>query len=465
MRYSAQQFKASLRQLTTIGLLFLQTVSFVYGQDSTPVVTTVLPMTKTELVLTTPKYLDQTNGKTVDEMVVLALQNNGELIAMRKEAEAAQALIKQAKLRPNPTLEVSGTRQIGGSDNSLMVQGEMPLELNGRRSARIRVAEREATIRRLAVAERERLIAAEVRAKFGESLAAAFKLKFTEEMLSTAAQNYNLVTATVVEGRRPPLEQNIENVELNRLRAMRETSEGAVEIQMLELRNLAGLPPEEPLRLRGDFENLIDALPPKDEAIETALRERPDLQGARAIESLAAAKIEQARIEGKYDADLLVGYQRMKSGFPLQGIDEAGNLQMIDSRFHFFTFGVKINLPVRNRNEGMIEAAIAEKEAAEKRREFGELTIKREVTAAYIRYQSAARSMEIYRVGVRQQAAANLSVVRQTYELGSKPLFDYIAEQRRFIETESGFIDAQFETYLARVEILRMTNAPQLLNR
>jgi outer membrane protein TolC len=70
--------------------------------------------------------------------------------------------------------------------------------------------------------------------------------------------------------------------------------------------------------------------------------------------------------------------------------------------------------------------------------------------------------MQIYRVGVREQAAANLVVVRQTYELGSKPLFDYIAEQRRFIETESGFIDAQLETYLARVAILRAVNAGEL---
>ena len=70
--------------------------------------------------------------------------------------------------------------------------------------------------------------------------------------------------------------------------------------------------------------------------------------------------------------------------------------------------------------------------------------------------------MEIYRVGVREQAAANLQVVRQTYELGSKPLFDYINEHHRFIEIENGFIDAQLETYLARVEILRAANLPGL---
>ncbi|HEX8268160.1 MAG TPA: TolC family protein [Pyrinomonadaceae bacterium] len=416
-------------------------------------------------VVSIPKYLDLQTGKTADELVAYALANNAELAAMRSEATAAEALVRQASLRPNPNLEVSGTRQIGGMDNSLMVQGSLPLELGGRRGARIRVAERELEIRRLAVAERERQLAAEVRAKFGESLAAAYKLRFTEEMLALANENYQIVVARVEEGRRPPLEQNVETVELNRLRAMRETSEATVEIRLLELRNLVGMSPEEPLRVSGSFEDLLVTPVPQTDSVENALARRPDLQGARAVEQLAQARIEQARSEGKIDADAMLGYQRMRTGFPLRGIDEAGNLQPIENRMNFFTFGVTLNLPVRNRNQGMIAAAAAEEEAARLRRQFGELTIRREVAAAYVRFNGAARAMQIYRVGVREQAAENLGVVRQVYEIGAKPLFDYIAEQRRFIETESGFIDAQLETYLARIEILRAANAPELTNK
>jgi outer membrane protein, heavy metal efflux system len=408
------------------------------------------------------KYLDSVQGMTADELVEFAFKNNAELAAMRSEVAAAEALVRQAGLRPNPSLETSGTRQIGGSDNSLMIQGSLPLELGGRRQARVRVAERELEIRKLAVAERERQLAAEVRAKFGESLAAVFKLRFTEEVLAVSTENFNLVAARVDEGRRPPLERNMETVELNRVRAMREMSVGSIEIKLLELRNLVGMQPTHPLRLSGDFKDLLSKPAAQNESIETALRLRPDLLGARALEQLAAARIEQARSEGKLDADVMVGYQRMKSGFPLSGIDDAGALRPIDSVFNFFTFGVTLNLPVRNRNQGMIAAAVAEAEAASRRREYGELTVRREVAAAHARYDSAARAMQIYSVGVREQAAANLSVVRQTYELGSKSLLDYIAEHHRFIETESGFIDAELETYLARIEILRATNAPEL---
>ena len=113
----------------------------------------------------------------------------------------------------------------------------------------------------------------------------------------------------------------------------------------------------------------------------------------------------------------------------------------------------------------MIEAATLEAEAARSRRSFGELTVKREIASAYARYNRSLRAMEIYRVGVRDQAALNLNVVRQTYDLGAKTLLDYIAEHHRFMETENGYIDAQLEAYLARVEILRATYASELVNK
>ena len=88
-----------------------------------------------------------------------------------------------------------------------------------------------------------------------------------------------------------------------------------------------------------------------------------------------------------------------------------------------------------------------------------------EVAAAYAQYDRAVRAEEIFRVGARDPARANLDVVRQTYELGSKTLLDYIAEQRRFIELENDFIEAQLAVYNARVEIQRSTSAPELIKR
>ena len=410
-----------------------------------------------------PRYFDPANGMTADQAVIYALSHNAELLAARSEVEAARALVRQAALRPNPSVEFERKEQLGGSDNTSMVAGMWPLELGGRRSARVLVAQKELEVKERLLADRERLLAAEVRNKFGAALAETLKLGFTEDLINTTDRGFRLVAAKVKEGRTAPLEENMLLVEVNRIRSMRETNEGKVEVALLELRNLIGMKPEEPMRLRGDFDHLISTLPTVGTLTEEALRTRPDIQAARATEELASARIEQARAEGRLDASLTGKYERMDFSFPQQGVNMAGQLVPIQGVFHSVSAGIRLDIPVRNKNQGVIAAAIAENDAAKRRREFAELRVRNEVATAFARYQRAARASEIYRVGVREQASSNLDVIRQTYELGSKTLLDYIAEQRRFIDLETGYIDAVLETYLARVEIQRAASEPRLI--
>ncbi len=411
------------------------------------------------------RFFDPVGGVTADEAVAIALENNGELQAVRKEVDASRAMIRQAGLRANPKLNAGGAQAMGGKDNNQMVDVMLPLELGGRRAARIAVAKRELDAREFELANQERLLAVEVRLKFGEALAAVKKLDVTETTLAAAKQGYELVAARVTEGKIAPLEQNIFLVEVNRLSSMRETAEGKAEAAMFELRNMLGKKPDDPLRLRGDFSNLIAPLPPVGDATNDAIRLRPDLQGARAVERLADAKIEMAKSEGRVDASVKAGYQRMNSGFMLSGYDDNGILRPIRDVMHFFTFGVEIDLPVLNRNQGAVEAAVFERDAARRRADFGELSVRRDVAAAFARYNRSARSLSIFQNGVRDQANANLQVIWQTYELGARSLLDYINEERRFLDVENELIDAEFETYTAKIEIMKATNAPELTKK
>jgi cobalt-zinc-cadmium efflux system outer membrane protein len=442
-------------------LLLLLTITFqvttfgpVFGQDAAQF-TSQLP--------TLSRYFDPKGGMTAAEAVVHALSNNADLLAARKEIEAARALVRQAASRANPMIDVERKEQLNGSDNDTTIGGTLPLELGGRRSARILVAQRELEMKERLLTDRERLLAAEVKAKFGQALGEMLKLAFTENLLTTTDRGYRLVAARVTEGRTAPLEQNMVLVEVNRIRSLRETGEGKVQVALLELRNLIGMTPEELLRLRGNLNSGLEPLPSLGVVTEVALKERPDVQAARAAESLAEALIQEARSSGRLDASVTARYELMNFGFPQKGLDDAGRLVPINGRFHSLAVGVSIYLPVRSRNQGCIEAALAEKEAATLRREFTELTVRREVAASFARYEQSMRAVEIYRVGVRDQANANLDVVRQTYDLGSKTLLDFIAEQRRFIEVETNFIDSLLETYLAQVDIERATSSPKLI--
>ena len=405
------------------------------------------------------QFIDPANGRTENDLVRYALAHNGELASARQVINEARGRFRQAGLRPNPMVESIYQRGVTSGDNNLNLSAELPLELGGRRQARVAVAQREIELREAEVVDFERRLAAEVRMKYAGVIAAARNLKFTEDLLTLTRDSHRLVQARVERGKSAPLEQNLVFVEVNRIDTMRINFEGKTDAAMFELKKTIGMPPDEPLRLRGDFD--VTRQPAlQSDAIRNALAMRPDLAAARAAENLASAQIEQARTEGKIDASIFASYMRQNMGFGVRGVNDAGVLAPVQGIFHYVGFGVKLTLPVRNKNQGNIEAAQAQLEAARSRREFAEIVIRNEVAASYARFNRARDALAVYREGVHNQAERNLDVIRQAYVLGQKSLLDYIAEQRRFIEVETGYTDVLKEYFDSLIEIERAAASP-----
>lgn len=456
--------KRSLRAIGTVLLLMLSAAAALpqsKGQEVGLVLTAKLPMRiePAEPRSIYSQYIDPVNGLAADALVRYALAHNGELAAARQMIAEARGRLRQAGLKANPMLEASGMRAANTPDNNLMVGAELPLELGGRRSARVAVATAELQMREAEVADAERRLAAETRLKYSDAIATARNLKFTEDLLGLTRDSHRLVKAKVESGKTAPLEQNLLLVELNRIDAMRIGFESRAETTLLELKKVVGMPPGEPLRLAGGFDT-TRLMVTQSDAVRNALATRPDLFAARAAENLAAAQIEQARTEGKVDASIFAGYERMSSGFDVFGFNGAGARVPVMGVFHNLTFGVRLNLPVRNRNEGNVEAALASAEAARSRREFTELVVRNEVASAYARLERAQAALAVYRDGVRGQAERNLDVIRQTYTLGQKTALDYISEQRRFIEVETGYTEVLKEYFNSFVELERAAGTP-----
>ncbi len=257
-------------------------------------------------------------------------------------------------------------------------------------------------------------------------------------------------------GNSAPLERSQVWVELNRAETARIALESKMEQAVLELKKTVGMEAADSLRLSGELTANSQPLP-QSEALRHTLEARPDLVALRAAERLAEAQADQARREGKIDASIFANYQRMNFGFDIRGFDESGRLVPVAGVFHYATFGVRLTIPVRNRNQGLIEAAIASMEAAQKRREFAEQVARNEVAAAYARYERSQSALDVYRDRVREPAMQNLDVVHKTYTLGYKTALDYLAEQRRFAEIETGYTEALKERLLALSEIERVT--------
>src|SRR5438034_9975301 len=57
-------------------------------------------------------FIDQTSGLTADDVVAYALTHNLELQAARKEIDAAKAMVKQARLRANPKIDIGLSQNV-----------------------------------------------------------------------------------------------------------------------------------------------------------------------------------------------------------------------------------------------------------------------------------------------------------------------------------------------------------------
>jgi cobalt-zinc-cadmium efflux system outer membrane protein len=393
-------------------------------------------------------------AQSVDAIVSRALTEHPELAAARAEVDAARARLQQAGLRPNPMLDLAGQQNVAGPDNSVSVGVTVPLDLNGRKEGRMAVAEREVELKAALLAERERRLRAEIRLKVGEVLAAMRNLVVTRELLDVNRQGLALMEERVRRGAAPPLEGSLVLVEVNRLDAAHQLLGSRVEVLRLQLKALAGLPPEEPIDVGGALEAPA-VRADRGSGLARATAVRPDIRAARAEAAMARARIQKEEAEGRWDASVNVGYQRQEIGFGLSGITDRGGTRPIQDTFHMVGGGLTITLPMRNRNEGNVKAAQAETRAAERRREFLELVVRQEVTAAFSQYEAARRSLDTYSRGVLDVARQNLDTVRQSHGLGRIPLLDVIAEQRRLIEVENGYTEILKQVYDATVEIER----------
>jgi cobalt-zinc-cadmium efflux system outer membrane protein len=189
---------------------------------------------------------------------------------------------------------------------------------------------------------------------------------------------------------------------------------------------------------------------------------RPDLAFQRANEALANAELRLDKATAKPDASVFGGYQRPDSGFSQQGFDAAGNLTPIRQTFNYATFGLNIDLPLFNRNQGAVVSDTAAIHAARSQVAAVNLSLRHEVAQNLIRLNGAQTRVTVYGSGVRDQAAHNLDIVRQTYSYGRTTLLDVIAEQRRYIDIETGYTDILLDAYAARIALEQAvgTNLP-----
>src|SRR5882672_4144508 len=386
----------------SIRLLFFLSAAFTAG----------LPLAAQEVARRSASdFIDSQNGVTESELVARALASNPTLAAEHQEIEIAKGDLLQAGLRKNPSLSLGGLKEVNGDDNRFSIGGSIPLELFGRRARRTELAERKRDATQESLANQERLVAGEVRIRFGKALAATRNLQFAEQLHQANGEFLKLMEDRVREGAAASLDAEEVRVEVNRISALRIDYQAKAEIALLTLKEAVGIQPEESIRLKGSLEIAASAFDRK-QLLQLALSHRPDLAFQRANEAMAAADLRQQQAEAKPDASFSASYERPDSGFSQRAFNSAGNLRPIRQTFNYAVFGLEINLPVFNRNQGAIAADNAAINRARNQIAAVDLGLRHEVTQNLVRFDGAQARVAVYRSGVRDQASRNLDVVR-----------------------------------------------------
>lgn len=394
----------------------------------------------------------------VQRLIDEAMTRNRELLAAQERIAEARGMLHQAAVRPAPTVEATAA-----SGRPLKTPGEeeysvgyfQPIETGGKRSKRLLLAERGLALAEAEFAEHTRQLAYDIKTQYIEAVISRRKAEAIERIVGINRESYRLVDARVQRDDAAPLERGLVLVELNRTEAQQAAAEGQAQTAEIELRRRVGFSSSEPVTPRGLRRESPIALS-VDGLQARALLSRPDLKAAQALLLQAAAEVELARAQGSPDLTLSAQYTRRSAQFedPLRKTASGDPLALQD-RDNVLSFGVSIPLQTRKRNLGNIEAAIARVNAAKLRVQHLGATIPLAVAGAWRRYQAAERAAGILRGGVLEQSERNLTVIRQAYNLGQLRLLDVLNEQRRLLETELTYIDAESELARSRAELER----------
>jgi cobalt-zinc-cadmium efflux system outer membrane protein len=374
------------------------------------------------------------DGLSVERLVESAGRRRADLLAARQRLVIAEGKLVQAGLRPNPVFstEYGSTRFLGGEAEYDFSAGfAQAFELGGKREKRRAVAELELQQVRAEITAIERGISVEIRRDYTRAIAAARQLDVVDRLLAADLELVRVTEARLSEGDVAPLDVNLVKLESDRLKIQRIDARSELENALLRIRTLIGADVTEPLRLAPQSER-----PPRldlglSELTEKAMSDRSDLQAARIGERIGTARISLARAQAAPDVTPSVRFSRARAFTELPASAGGGIANNLDNEL---TFGISLNLPVFNRNQGGIASAVGEQVQAARTREFLESTIRRDVAVAYGQYRAAAEKLVLYATQILPRAEANLQTVRAAYNAGEFSVFEVVNEQRRLNE-------------------------------
>lgn len=385
---------------------------------------------------------------SLDRALELAGATSPTLDAAEADIQAAAAARTVAGLRPNPSVTVEA-ENVAGSGPYRGVESletttslALPIELGGKRSARIGVADARSQRTLIQAAITQADLRLSVIQAYAEAAAAQQRVTTARDQARIAAEGLRAAQVRVQAGRASPIEAERANVARINADAEVERTQRLVEVARYSLSRIIGQPVAGNLDT-GWFANVRASYGPM-QAIESA--GTLAMAAAEADLAIADAGVRLARAQRV--PDLTVG---------------AGARYMRDTGDTAALFSISIPLPLFNNGRAAVAQASSERLRAEAQQRVTAIEVDQAIARAQAEAANAATTAATASGPALQAAEEAARIARIGYREGKFGQLELLDAERTLAETRLAAIDALLNYHSAQAQLERLTvRAPDL---
>ncbi|MES2356230.1 MAG: TolC family protein [Pseudomonadota bacterium] len=373
---------------------------------------------------------------TLQSAMEMALQQNREIAAASREVDAVDGAVQQAGKIPNPELSyiVEGGRQ---PTRTSTIQLNQPIELGGKRSARMNTAtsSREVASMELAV-KRLDIRAITVTAFYGV-LIAHEQHRLAMESLELAQRATNATAKRVVAGKISPVEESKARIAESTARLELTQAAGNLASSRQRLASTLGTTQA----LFGQVTGELQVLPPIPalELLIDRLKDSPAYQRARweVSRRIGLTDIERA----KQIPDVVLAVGRKKD-------EQLSYSQPI--------VGVSIAIPIFDRNQGNVREAAHRVEKAQEELAATEIQLHADITQAYQQFNVARDEVVLLQKDVIPGAQRVYEAAAKGFDYGKLSYLDMLDAQRTLAQAKLQYLRVLSDMVRAASELERL---------
>jgi cobalt-zinc-cadmium efflux system outer membrane protein len=366
---------------------------------------------------------------TLPEAIATAVARHPELASARHKIAAATGRAVQARLWPNPEVELSsedGPADGGGFAPSKKLIGlSQTVPFPGKKELDAHISTKEVTATEWEYHSREIELVRDVKTAFYSALAAQHKLAVGEELAALAKSTATAARKRVEAGAAGDQEQ---------LRA--EVEQERVGVELTAIRRELATARQTLAALVGRTGELAGELPAQVNRPVFDLARHPAIRAANVNREKAELELRRAKLEPMPD---------VRFGLAA-GRNTAEHESVLELR-------VSVPLPIFDRAQGRQREAQALREIARCDLSATELRLTRELNLLDERLHAAGEQVEAYRTRILPKAEAAAKLVRTGFESGKFTLLDLLDTQRTTAEVRLAYYDKLLELNTAQAEL------------